>query len=240
MATFKTYPLIGLKDISFGYAPEETVLEGIDFNVFEGDRIHLKGPNGVGKTTLFYLILGLLRPKSGHVELFGQICQEEKDFFHARSRIGFLFQDPDHQLFCPTVLEDVCFGPMNHGMTKEEAIKRANEVLDSLGISHLAQRPPYQLSGGEKKLAALATILSMDPEILLLDEPFNGLDPKARQKTVRILEDFKGKALVIVSHYERMPRGLINKVAYLKRDGVLVQEAFSTGSSTKKVVPFPG
>ena len=122
-------PLIELKDISFGYTPGEVILEGIDFRVFEGDRIHLKGPNGVGKTTLFHLILGLIKPAKGQIRIYGRIMKEERDFAHARSKIGLLFQDPDHQLFCPTVLEDVCFGPLNYGMGRKEAQKKAEEIM---------------------------------------------------------------------------------------------------------------
>lgn len=217
-------PLIELKDIHFNYLDSDEVLKGIDLLLLPGDRIHLKGPNGVGKTTLLYLITGLLTPQKGTVHLFGKLCATEKDFRSAREKLGFLFQEPDHQLFCPTVLEDVCFGPLNFGMDRTRAVEKAYDILERLNITHLANRPPYRLSGGEKKLVALATILVMDPHVLLLDEPFNGLDKWARKRTEEVLMDLEGKAMIIVSHYEQMPRGLINKNAFLRRDGITIQD----------------
>ena len=233
-------PILELNNIHFAYSDSHVVLEGVELTLFPGDRLHLKGPNGVGKTTLFYIILGLLSPQRGRITLFGNLCTRERDFRAARKKIGFLFQDPDHQLFCPTVLEDVCFGLLNYGLDSPEAVKKAWAILDRLKIKHIAHRPPYRLSGGEKKLVALATILVMEPDLLLLDEPFNGLDKWGRKRIEEILAGFNGDAMIIVSHYEEMPQGLITKDAFLRRDSIIVQEVLKRGSSTKKVVPFPG
>ncbi|WP_067617756.1 energy-coupling factor ABC transporter ATP-binding protein [Dissulfuribacter thermophilus] len=232
--------LIELKDIYFAYSNGESIFQGLDFTLNEGERILLKGPNGAGKTTLFNLILGLLTPQKGKVILFGKQCVKDKDFKVPRQKIGFLFQDSDHQLFCPTVLEDVCFGPLNQGLNSTDAIKKAEEILYMLGVSHLAHRPSYRLSGGEKRLVALATILVMEPDVLLLDEPFNALDMRAKKRIEEVLTNIKIRAMILVSHYEKLPKGLISKEAFLRKNEILVQDVVIKGNSIKKVVPFPG
>ncbi len=235
------HPLITLENVHFSYLHGQVIFSDLNLTVYEGERIHLKGPNGIGKTTLFYIMLGLLRPEKGKVSLFGKTCTDERDFKEPRKKIGFLFQDPDHQLFCPSVLEDICFAPLNHGLGQKEALRRAHSILDALDITHLSRRPPYRLSGGEKKLAALATILVTEPEVLLLDEPFNGLDQSAKARVERLLLNYPSRAMIIVSHHEKMPEGLINKNAFLKKDGLVYKAPLTTsGRSMKNTVPFPG
>ena len=133
------------------------------------------GPNGSGKTTLFHIIMGLLTPSSGTIEFFGKPVKTEKDFRKVYKKVGLLFQDADDQLFSPTVLEDVAFGPLNLGKSKLEARNIAQNTLERLGIAHFENRVTHKLSGGEKRLVALATVLSMEPELLLLDEPNTGV-----------------------------------------------------------------
>lgn len=191
--------IINLKNISFSYSGDKSVLDNLSFQLLRGDRIGLVGPNGSGKTTLLHVIMGLLRPSSGTIELFGKTAHEEKDFRAARKRIGLLFQDPDDQLFSPTVLEDVAFGPLNLGKSPEEARDIASQTLVGLDLSGFENRITYKLSGGEKKLVSLATVLAMDPEVLLLDEPTNGLDDETEEKITDIL---KGLSLscIFISH----------------------------------------
>jgi len=191
--------IINLKNISFSYSGDKPILDNLSFQLLRGDRIGLVGPNGSGKTTLLHVIMGLLRPSSGTIELFGKTAHEEKDFRVARKRIGLLFQDPDDQLFSPTVLEDVAFGPLNLGKSPEEARDIALETLVGLDLSGFENRITYKLSGGEKKLVSLATVLAMDPEVLLLDEPTNGLDDETEEKITDIL---KGLSLscIFISH----------------------------------------
>jgi cobalt/nickel transport system ATP-binding protein len=163
------------------------VLCNLDFSLCAGDRIGIMAPNGSGKTTLFHLIMGLHKPVSGHMQLFGREVREEKDFAEIRRRIGLLFQDADDQLFSPTVLEDVAFGPLNLGKSKIEAVSIARRTLDFLGLNGFEDRITFKLSGGEKRLVSLATVLAMEPEVLLLDEPVNGLDTRTRSRLMEIL-----------------------------------------------------
>jgi cobalt/nickel transport system ATP-binding protein len=191
--------IINLKNILFSYSGDKSVLDNLSFQLLRGDRIGLVGPNGSGKTTLLHVIMGLLRPSSGTIELFGKTAHEEKDFRVARKRIGLLFQDPDDQLFSPTVLEDVAFGLLNLGKSPEEARDIALKTLVGLDLSDFENRITYKLSGGEKKLVSLATVLAMNPEVLLLDEPTNGLDDETEEKITDIL---KGLSLscIFISH----------------------------------------
>ncbi len=191
--------IIDLKDISFSYSGDKLVLDHLSFHLHSGDRIGLVGPNGSGKTTLFHIIMGLLRPSSGRIELFGRSTHEEEDLRAARKRIGLLFQDADDQLFSPTVLEDIAFGPLNLGKSPEEARDIALKTLARLDLTGFENRITYKLSGGEKRLVSLATVLAMDPEVLLLDEPTNGLDEKTEEKITDIL---KGVSLscIFISH----------------------------------------
>ncbi len=191
--------IINLKDVSFSYAADTPVLDKLNFQLHRGERIGLVGPNGSGKTTFFYIIMGLLRPSSGTVELFGEKVQAEKDFREARKRIGLLFQDADDQLFSPTVLEDVAFGPLNLGKSPQEARDIAMAILAELGLLGFEERITYKLSGGEKRLVSLATVLAMDPEVLLLDEPTNGLDEETEGKITEILKGLD-LSCVFISH----------------------------------------
>jgi len=191
--------IINLEDISFSYSGDKLVLDHLSFQLRRGDRIGLVGPNGSGKTTVFHIIMGLLRPSSGRIELFGKPAEEERDFRTARGRIGLLFQDADDQLFCPTVLEDVAFGPLNLGKSPEQAREIALTTVARLDLSGFENRITYKLSGGEKRLVSLATVLAMDPEVLLLDEPTNGLDEQTEGKITDILKGLD-LSCIFISH----------------------------------------
>jgi cobalt/nickel transport system ATP-binding protein len=157
------------------------------------------GPNGSGKTSLLHVMMGVVTPTGGLMRAFGKPVRGPKDFLEVRRRVGFVFQDADDQLFCPTVLEDVAFGPLNLGKTPAEARRAAEETLWELRMEGFGDRVPYRLSGGEKRLVALATVLAMDPDVLLLDEPTTGLD----QDTLGYITDFLAsldKTLLVVSH----------------------------------------
>ena len=194
--------IIRLEGVSFGYSgngSRPSVLDDFDLQLSRGERVGLIGPNGSGKTTLFHLIMGLLRPTQGEIEVFGKKRQKEEDFREVRSRIGLLFQDSDDQLFCPTVAEDVAFGPLNLGKSREETASIVHEVLARLGLEGFEHRLTYKLSGGEKRLVSLATILAMDPEVLILDEPSTGLDEDTVERLIRILRD-SDLTYIIASH----------------------------------------
>ncbi|MFZ2633887.1 MAG: ABC transporter ATP-binding protein [Desulfosalsimonadaceae bacterium] len=195
--------LVKLTDIGFAYADDdEPVLKDLNFELFSGQKIGLIAPNGSGKTTLFHVMMGLLTPQAGEIAIFGQAMKSEKDFSTVRHRIGLLFQDADDQLFCPTVLEDVCFGPLNMGKSKKEAIDISRHTLDFLGLSGFENRITFKLSGGEKKLVSLATVLAMQPEVLLLDEPLTGLDTKTREVITDILPKMDLSYIIISHHIE--------------------------------------
>lgn len=189
--------LIRLEGVHFAYPGRPPVLEGLDFTLEQGQRIGILGPNGAGKSTLFMLAMGFLHPSRGEVYGLGKPCRREEDFRPLRAAVGYLFQDPDDQLFCPTVAEDVAFGPRNLGLDLRQALERVDQVLEEVGLEGYQDRLTYQLSGGEKRLVALATVLAMRPKALLLDEPLTGVDQEHAARLERLLvESDYGWALV--------------------------------------------
>lgn len=214
--------LIDLKNISFSYPGGKPVFQDLSLRLHEKERVGLIGPNGSGKTTLFHLIMGLLRPSSGTLKVFGKELVDKNDFISVRQQIGLLFQDADDQLFSPTVLEDVAFGPLNQGKSIKEAKKIAREVLLSLGLEELEDRITYKLSGGEKKLVSLATVLAMKPRVLLLDEPTTALDTETTIKIIDILENID-ISYIFISHNMDFIKRTTDKVLGLI-DGKIIQE----------------
>ena len=207
-------PLLELAGLTFGYPGRPAVLTGVDFRLHAGERVALAGPNGSGKSTLLRLMVGLHRPRTGVVRAFGSECGGEADFQGVRRRVGLLFQDADDQLFCPTVLEDVAFGPLNLGLSRDTAAARARDTLAALGLADLADRVTHRLSGGEKRLVALATVLAMEPAVLLLDEPTAGLDEATEARLTARLEDLP-QAMVVVSHDTRLLARLVTRAVLL-------------------------
>ena len=212
--------LFRLTDLHYAPDPERPVLCGVNFDLCAGERVALTGANGAGKTTLLHLMEGLLTPDKGTIWAFGKIREREQDFREVRTRAGLLFQDSDDQLFCPTVLEDVSFGPLNLGKSAPEARAIAERTLDKLGLAGFEQRITYRLSGGEKRLIALATVLAMEPDILLLDEPGTGLDVDMEQRLSRILQNL-AHTMVIISHDTAFLDRLCTRSVRL-REGVLM------------------
>jgi len=213
-------PLIQFRDVSFSYSSERQVLHGIDFSLYSDERIGLIGPNGVGKTTFLHLLVGLLKPTAGSLWAFGKERRTEQDFYEVRVRAGLVFQDSDDQLFCPTVLEDVAFGPLNLGKSPQEAKEISLKTLTSLGLEDFEDRITHKLSYGEKRLVALANVLSMQPDVLLLDEPTNGLDDSAKQR----LSDVPLKlpqAMIIISHETDFIHTLATRTVQLTTEGQL-------------------
>lgn len=194
--------MIRLNGISFSYQSETAktpIFDDFSFTLSPGDKTGLMGPNGSGKTTLLRLIMGLAKPDRGEILIFGKPRATEADFKEVRRRIGFVFQDADDQLFCPTVEEDIAFGPLNLGFSAKEARETAAEVLEKIGLPGYGQRITYNLSGGEKKLISLGTAIAMRPDMLILDEPTAGLDRHAEERLVQILAELNLPCL-IVSH----------------------------------------
>jgi cobalt/nickel transport system ATP-binding protein len=192
-------PLIELSDIHFAYPGHDPVLTGVSLSLSPGERLCISGHNGAGKSTLLRLVVGLLFPTQGRILAFGKERRKDADFHDVRRQAGFVFQDPDDQLFCPTVAEDIAFGPLNLGKSRGEAAEIVDRVLEQLDLMFLKDRITYKLSGGEKRLVSLATVLAMEPEVLLLDEPTNALDEKNEARLIEILLDLP-QAMIIVSH----------------------------------------
>lgn len=215
--------LIKLSDICFSYPGGAQVLKNLYLCLRRGDRIGILAPNGSGKTTLFHLIMGLLRPEAGTVEIFGKPVNTEKDFVEVRRKIGLLFQDADDQLFCPTVIEDVAFGPLNMGINRQEAIRISYSTLSFLGLSGFEDRITYKLSGGEKKLVSLATILAMSPEVLLLDEPLSGLDQETQKKLISVLQNID-LTYMIISHDLDFLSAVTKEVYTMKNGRIMPDE----------------
>ena len=177
---------------------DEPVLDGLSLEVATGERVAVLGPNGSGKTTLALHLNGLLPLQEGSIMVGGLVFAPEH-LAEIRRRVGLVFQDPDDQLFMATVHEDVAFGPANLGLGRDERNERVAAALDAVGASELADRVPHHLSGGEKRRAALATVLSMEPEVLVLDEPTSGLDPVGRRELAALLVAL-GRTTLVVTH----------------------------------------
>lgn len=213
--------IIRLEDVSYTYpGTGERVLDHLNLEIFQGDRIGMMAPNGSGKTTLLHTIMGLCKPEGGTVTIFGKVMTEEKDFLPVRSRIGLLFQDSDDQLFCPTVMEDVAFGPLNLGFSRNEAVDMARRTLEGLGMGAFEQSITHRLSGGQKRLVALAAVLAMNPRVLLLDEPTAGLDNAVKERLIHILNRLDISYLVI-SHEFDFISAVTNKVYSMENGRVL-------------------
>lgn len=212
--------LIDLQGIHFAYPAHDKTLKGIDFSLTKGERIAITGANGAGKSTLFHIMVGLNKPSKGTVTCFGQQRQKEADFKDVRRRIGLVFQDPDDQLFCPTVAEDIAFGVLNLNKSKDEAIDIVDRTLADLHLEHLRDRATHNLSGGEKRLVSLACVLAMEPEILLLDEPTNALDEDTQTRLVDILNELP-QAMVLISHDAHFRRKITDNYLTLS-DGLLI------------------
>ena len=190
-------PVVDVRGLQYTYPDGTPALRGIDFQLAAGESVAILGANGSGKTTFLLHLAGLI---GGEGELrIGGIPLTSDTLSDVRAKIGYVFQDSDDQLFMPTVLEDVAFGPLHTGMDPVESLQRANEILATLGISHLANRAPYHLSAGEKKRAALAGVLVMKPEVLVFDEPTTFLDPPGQNDLARLLSALP-QAKLIATH----------------------------------------
>jgi cobalt/nickel transport system ATP-binding protein len=203
--------MIEIKDLYFEYPNGKHVFSGLNFSLKKGEKVGLIGPNGAGKTTLFHLIMGLLKPSRGEIWIFDKARKQEADFHEVRRRIGLLFQDSDDQLFCPTVEEDIAFGPLNLGMSIREVEERVHATCELLGLSGLEKRVTHRLSGGEKRLVALATVFAMKPECYLLDEPTAGLDMETTERIKEFLVKH-AETYIIISHDHEIIELLCNKI----------------------------
>lgn len=187
-----------MRGLHHAYPDGHVAITGVDLDVAAGERVALLGPNGAGKTTLMLHLNGVLTPASGTIEISGTPVTR-KNLRDIRRRVGLVFQDPDDQLFMPTVAQDVAFGPANFGLRGDELATRVHSALEVVSLTDLAERSPAHLSGGQRRRAALATVLACDPEILVLDEPSANLDPVARRELAETLMALTA-TLLIVTH----------------------------------------
>lgn len=194
-------PPIEVRDVSFAYPDGTEALRGTSFRVEHGEAVALVGGNGAGKSTLLLHLNGYLSTLHGEVRI-GDTLLTRKTAALARQAIGMVFQDPDDQLFMPTVAEDVAFGPLNAGLPPEQAEQRVASALARVGMTHLRDRPPYRLSAGEKRAVAMATVLAMSPDILLLDEPSSNLDPRGRRRLINLLRSFEHTRMIATHDLE--------------------------------------
>ncbi|NOK62749.1 MAG: ABC transporter ATP-binding protein [Chloroflexi bacterium AL-W] len=190
-----TEAALTISSVHFDYPNQPGILNNIQVQIAADERIGLIGPNGSGKTTLFLTICGILRPTAGAVHLFGETVKVGG----FRPEIGFVFQNPNDQLFCPSVQEDVAFGPTNMGLPQDEVTTRVEAAMATTGVSHLAQRAPHHLSGGEKRMVAIASVLAMHPRLIIYDEPEANLDSVARRRLIHFLQASQ-ETLILSSH----------------------------------------
>jgi cobalt/nickel transport system ATP-binding protein len=211
--------------VGYRYLERFTALEEIDLSICAGESVALLGANGCGKSTLLKLLNGLLFPGSGSVTAFGESLSEAKletDAFRRffRSRVGFVFQNPDVQLFCPTVYEEIAFGPLQLDLPEAEVRQRVEDLLALLDLGALRDRSPIHLSGGQKKKVAIAAVLAMNPEVLLLDEPGGGLDPRSQRWLVDLVVALRqaGKTIVTATHDLSVVDEIASRVVILAED----------------------
>lgn len=222
-------PVFELAKVHYRYQ-RAAALDGLSLTIDQGQRVVLMGANGSGKTTLLRLLDALYFPQIGSVKAFGEPLTEERmqdeDFaFGFRRRVGMVFQNPDVQLFNATVFDEVAFGPLQLRWPKEQIRDRVLEMLESMGIAHLKDRPPHRLSGGEKKRVALASVLILDPEVLLLDEPTAALDPKSQSQLIEFMIDWGGgaKTVVLASHDLDIIEDVADRCCVLQNGRVIAQ-----------------
>ena len=215
-------PVLDVRGLAYAYPDGHQALYGVDLHVHPGERVALLGPNGAGKTTLVLHLNGILEPGAGSVTVSGLPVSKES-VREVRRRVGIVFQDPDDQLFMPTVRDDVAFGPGNLGLRGAELEARVMAALDRVGMADYADRPPHHLSFGQRRRVAVATVLAMEPEILVLDEPSSNLDPASRRELAEILTGLDVTVLMVTHDlpyaFQLCPRSVVLSDGVVVADG---------------------
>jgi cobalt/nickel transport system ATP-binding protein len=216
-----SHHIVELKDVRFSYPDGTEALKGVSFRILHGESVGIAGANGAGKTTLLLNLNGHLLPSGGEISI-GDIPLTKKTRQEIRKKVGFVFQRPDDQLFMPTVYEDVAFGPINLGVPPERVDERVEDALEKVSCLHLINRPPHRLSEGQKRAVAIATVIAMNPDILVMDEPASNLDPKSRRQLIKLLKNFK-HTKIIASHDLDLILDLCERCIVIK-DGKVVAD----------------
>jgi len=225
-------PIFELSAVNYRYHASIQAIESINLSIYPGESLAILGANGSGKSTLLHMLDGLIFPSSGSINAFGEILTEDKletDMFRHffRSRVGFVFQNPDIQLFCPKVYDEIAFGPLQLGLPEGEVVKRVDDVLEMLGIASLKDRTPNQLSGGEKKRVAIASVLSLNPQVLLLDEPTSSLDMRTRHWLIELISGLRkaGKTIITTTHDISLVKKISSRVIVLGEDHTIIADS---------------
>ena len=217
-----SHHLVEARELSHAYPDGTHSLSGITFTIRHGESVGIVGANGAGKSTLLLHLNGTLRATGGEVRV-GELPLNAETLLEVRRAVGMVFQDPDDQLFMPTVLDDVAFGPRNLGLSPQESETRALDALRRVGAGHLASKAPYHLSMGEKRRCAIAAVLSMGPDILVMDEPSTGLDPRGRRLLIGLLKEFTHTKLIATHDLDLVrqlcARTLVLQQGKLRADG---------------------
>ncbi len=222
---------IAIENLSFSYFDSLPIIQNLDLEIFAGEKVGIIGPNGAGKTTLFLLICGILLPTNGIIKLFNK----QVNIGQFNPEIGLIFQNPNDQLFSATVRDDVAFGPENMGLEKAEIDRRVKIALSSTGVSHLIDRIPHQLSGGEKCMVAIASVIAMQPKIILYDEPSANLDLQARRRLIEFLQSEK-ETILVSSHDLELILEVCDRVILLDRTTIIANGIPSQIMSNKKLM----
>jgi len=233
-----SHHLIEARDLHYTYPDGTPGLGGVSFRIEHGQSVGVVGANGAGKSTLLLLLTGILTPSLGEIYI-GDARLTRKNRDMVRGRLGMVFQDPDDQLFMSRVDDDVAFGPINQGLDPDRVSRRVTEALQAVGISHLKNRPPFKLSAGEKRAAAIATVLAMEPDMLLLDEPSSWLDPKARRRLIKILQGFS-HTKIITTHDLDLVLEICQRTIVLSRGRVLADGPTASLLTDRKLLDQAG
>lgn len=213
-----SHHIVAVENLDHTYSDGTVALRNISFRITHGESVAIIGANGAGKSTLLLHLNGYLTPTSGRIRI-GDFPLTKSTLPSIRRTVGMVFQDPDDQLFMPTVYDDVAFGPMNLGLSGEDLEQRVSSALEQVGAAHLAAKSPYNLSAGEKKRVSIATVLSMSPDILVMDEPTNGLDPFSRRQILTLLREFS-HTRIFTTHDLDMVMDLCERVIVLHKGEV--------------------
>jgi cobalt/nickel transport system ATP-binding protein len=222
-------PLFDLSGVRYLYNGRQVALDGVDLRIWPGERVVLLGANGSGKSTLLKLLDGIIGPSGGTMRALGRdvaSVSAGQDAFRFHREVGLVFQDPDIQLFSATVLDDVAFGPLQLGLASDDVRARCDEALGAMEIAHLADRAPFELSGGEKKRAAIASVLSLRPDVILLDEPTASLDPRTKWVLVDLIQRLSaaGRTLIVATHELDIVPLIADRVIVLSEDRRIIAD----------------
>jgi len=242
-----SHHIVEARGLAFTYPDGTAALKNISFLITHGESVAIVGANGAGKSTLLMHLNGHLLPSGGALRI-GDYPLSKDTVHHIRRSVGMVFQDSDDQLFMPTVFDDVAFGPLNMGLPKDVIVEKVKDTLATVGALHLINRPTHRLSGGEKREVAIATVLSMSPDILVMDEPTSNLDPRARRRLIELLKTFKHTKIIATHDLDMVldlcERTIVIREGTVAADGksveILNDEAMLSESNLEKPLRFQG